>query len=496
MHSDGILVLSKLTVLTILLGIAGCFTSVPPAKDDSALSGSEVGSIPVVLDGPVVDNAVPSDNQADMMALVASQIDSSAEPPAPWDGGPTPVLDGPADVLRPDLNPDDTANPRLDSAASDGEMDVPQSSPPDVPVANDVARDVSATGAGGGTGTGGVVNTGGTMGSGGTTSTGGTASAGGVTGLGGTTISGGVTSSGGTTSTGGTTGNGGNNSTGGAAATGGTTISGGTTYTGGTTSTGGSPSTGGTIDVASIVPTLDGYMWVATCSDGAASGLDCPFFPVGSTACPNPSAIDFNSRGVFRTVTHTVGGTAGIRYTLNFEVRGVVGGRCYVNGTPAAAGLSADPETSNNGWYQGGTPTDSKWNTFEVHVSPAVTGSGAANPLNAAEDIYYMNAFPYPPITYGSDTYCEAHETFPMNYTASFPVMGGGQIALTIHDTNCLNQQNCGGPNRQTTCGSPRAIDLTGMSPPATWSYTQPYIQTNGSHPQWLYIDVKTVSSP
>jgi hypothetical protein len=103
---------------------------------------------------------------------------------------------------------------------------------------------------------------------------------------------------------------------------------------------------------------------------------------------------------------------------------------------------------------------------------------------------------PYPAIAYGLDTYCEAHETFPFKYTASFPVMGGGTISLIIHDSNCLGQMNCGAPNRQPTCASPRTMDLTGMAP-APVGFTQPYVQTaNGFHPQWALFDVKTVTSP
>jgi hypothetical protein len=159
--------------------------------------------------------------------------------------------------------------------------------------------------------------------------------------------------------------------------------------------------------------------------------------------------------------------------------------------TPA---LGANPETNNDGWYMGGQPVSSKWNTYEIHVKPAV-GTTNLNPLDKTENIYFLNAFPYPPVTYGQDTYCEAHETFPFKYTASFPVTGGGTITLTLHDSNCLAQMNCGGPDRQTSCANPRTMDLTGM-PPAPTGFTQPYKQSNGDYPQWVQFDVKTVTSP
>jgi hypothetical protein len=211
--------------------------------------------------------------------------------------------------------------------------------------------------------------------------------------------------------------------------------------------------------------------------------------------CPDPNSPDFNTRGLFRTVPLSVFGTSGTQYTVNFEARGVLGGECYTGGTLRTPTLSPDPETNNDGWYMGGEPVPSKWNTFEIHVSPAVTGSGAANPLVTGEDVYFMNAFPYPPISYGMDTYCEAHETFPMKYTASFPVTGGGTISLVFHDSNCMGQQNCGGPDRQTTCANPRTMDLTGMSPLPS-GFTQPYKQSNGFYPQWVLFGNVTVTSP
>ena len=195
-----------------------------------------------------------------------------------------------------------------------------------------------------------------------------------------------------------------------------------------------------------------------------------------------PNATDYNMRGAFRNFTHNVGGTPGTKYTITFEVRGVAGTRCYTGGTPAVPTLSPDPEVNNNGWYVGGTPTtDSHWNSYEIHVDPPVPG---------AANVYYMNAFP------ASSGFCEKHETFPFKYMASFPVLGGGTIRMTIHDSNCLAQQNCGAPNAQPTCKSPRTIDLTGLSPQPPASFVQPYVQSNGYHPQWLFFNVKSVTTP
>ena len=383
------------------------------------------------------------------------------------------------------------------------------------------------TGGSTGTETGGVTETGGSTETGGVTENGGSSETGGVTtasSTGGATSSGGVTENGGSTTasstgkTGGTTSSGGvatsaTTKTGGTSGSGGVTTASSTAKTGGTTSAGGSTSSGGVtasggtttsttgaggvtaLDPNSIVPTLNGYMWLGTCSDGPLTGLDCNLLPLtGGTACPNATSTDFTKQGTFRSVTHTVTGAAGKQYTLNFEVRGVLGGKCYSGGTMRTTTLSANPEASNDGWYMGGQPVPSKWNTYEIHVKPAV-GTTNLNPLDNTENIYFLNAFPYPPaITYGQDTYCEAHETFPFKYSASFPVMGNSVITLTLHDSNCLAQMNCGGPNRQASCANSRTIDLTGMPAPA--NFTQPYKQSNGDYPQWVLFNVKTVTSP
>jgi hypothetical protein len=89
----------------------------------------------------------------------------------------------------------------------------------------------------------------------------------------------------------------------------------------------------------------------------------------------------------------------------------------------------------------------------------------------------------------------QRHETFIMKYTTSFPVVGGGSILARIHDSNCAGQQNCGGVDLQTTCATPRTVSLVGMDPQPPASFVQPPI-TNTYHPQWLFFDVKSVTTP
>jgi hypothetical protein len=144
--------------------------------------------------------------------------------------------------------------------------------------------------------------------------------------------------------------------------------------------------------------------------------------------------------------------------------------------TPNASG-------ANNTWYVGGQQAnDSIWNTYELHISPPVPG---------AANVYFLNSFPSNP------NWCEKEASYQVGYTASFQVLGGGTMTFTIHDSNCMAQQNCGPADTSPTCDAARTIDLSGMSPAAT--FTQPPTNSIGGttyYPQWLYFDVKSVTSP
>jgi hypothetical protein len=301
---------------------------------------------------------------------------------------------------------------------------------------------------------------------------GGNASSGGSTEKGGSS-GGGAVSSGGAGSGGATTSKASSTTGSGGGSTGGATGSGGTTGSGGSTDT---------LSPADIVPDLDGFYYEGTCSGNVSvSGKNCPMYDNGVTTCASGSTWD--TRGTSRSKVMNVKGEAGKTYTINFEVRGVAGTRCYTNGKAAS---TATPSTTgpNNTWYVGGKQAnDSIWNTYELHVSPAVTGEA---------NVYFLNAFPANP------DWCQKEATYQIGYTASFKVQGGGTMTFTIHDSNCQAQQNCGSNEGATTCDSPRSnVDLSGMSPAAT--FKQPPTNIIGAktfYPQWLYFDVKSVTSP
>ena len=342
-----------------------------------------------------------------------------------------------------------------------------------------------------------TTNAGGTTRTGGTTTSAGgtTTSAGGTTGAGGTTHTGGESAAGGgiTTNAGGTTGAGGTTKAGGSTASaGGTAKSGGTTTSAGgtTTSSGGTTSTTGadggmSVDPATVVPDLMGFYWEGTCSGNIAiHGKNCPFAPVGSTSTTCPAGTTWATRGAIRDKVLSVKGTTGTPYTINFEVRGVLGTRCYTGGTPAVANMTPNANGANNTWYVGGTQANNSiWNTYELHIAPPVTGEA---------NVYYFNSFPA-----NVTGWCEKEASYQIGYTASFKVLGGGTMTFEIHDANCLVMQNCGPDDTAATCTAPRTVDLSGMTPPAT--FTQPptnLVSGTTYYPQWVYISVKSVTSP
>jgi len=231
---------------------------------------------------------------------------------------------------------------------------------------------------------------------------------------------------------------------------------------------------------------LEGFYWEGTCSGNIAiHGKNCPFAPTGSTSQTCPAGTTWATRGTIRDKVLNVKGTTGTPYTITFEVRGVLGTRCYTGGTPAVANMTPNANAANNTWYVGGTQANNSiWNTYELHIAPPVPGATA--------NIYYFNAFPS-----NVTGWCEKEASYQIGYTASFQVLGGGTMTFEIHDANCLVMQNCGPDDTASTCTAPRTIDLSGMTPPAT--FTQPPTNLVGGttyYPQWAYFSVKSVTSP
>jgi hypothetical protein len=247
----------------------------------------------------------------------------------------------------------------------------------------------------------------------------------------------------------------------------------------------------GALDPAVIVPDIDGFYWEDTCKN-SADGHNCSSVASGMNC---PSGGDFYSQGINIEKSIKVHGTAGTKYTLNVEVRGVAGGRCYTGGTPGTMDGADLDQNNNNGWYAGGKQlNDSIWNTYEIHVeNPTVDGAPNVYFANSVQPVANPDAFPS-----GTGNNCQMEMTIGYSYTASFPVMGDSTVRFLIHDSNCKGQQNCGKTAATVDCSmGARSVNMAGMMPAPKFS--QPVTNTVGTstlYPQWLYFDVKTITSP
>jgi hypothetical protein len=231
------------------------------------------------------------------------------------------------------------------------------------------------------------------------------------------------------------------------------------------------------------VPDLVGFYWEGTCvGTRDPGGHNCPL----DDKTPCPSTGSYDQQGTIRDKVFNVKGTTGQKYTVNFELRGVMGTRCYTGGTRASTAAPNESGT-NNWWYVGGTQyNNSWWNTYELHVSPS-TG-------DASKDVYYFNGSDNP-----GGSFCEREASYLVKYTASFKVLGGGTLTFRLHDSNCQAQQNCGSDTNGSATCAPRNVDLAGMSPQPPASFSQPPTNVIGAKsykPQWVWITATSVTSP
>ena len=308
-------------------------------------------------------------------------------------------------------------------------------------------------------GTSGSPATAGTPGTGGSTgTTAGTSSGGSATGTAGTPAGGGMA---GTASTGGMSGTG---PVAGASGSG----------TSGSGGSGGSGGGSGVVTISEVVGKLDGLLFIAPCGDGG-TGYDC----LNSATVPAPqnSPSCQNQSPKTTTMDFPVGGVAGKVYDVTVHVYGVAESKNYQGGTRRDGNNMNASATGGDFWYTGGTAPNSTYNTYELHVTPAVTG---------APNDYFLNS------RNGSG---EGHESWGLNYTATFPVTGGGKINFKVYDSNCRQIMNCGPGTGSSNCAAPRTIDVSATDPKPPASFTQPFVggAAAGAYGQWVFIDVTAV---
>jgi hypothetical protein len=167
-----------------------------------------------------------------------------------------------------------------------------------------------------------------------------------------------------------------------------------------------------------------------------------------------------------------LGGEPGTVYDVTIHVYGVVEPRSYQGGL-RRAGPNFDVNGSDL-WHEGGTipANPGTYNSYEFHVEPPVQG---------APNVYYLN----------SRTGGDQQIVVRIDYTATFPVQGGGTIRFRSFDSNCRQITNCA----TNECGplNPKPLTVAAVqnASPAPAAFVQPY-QTgaNIGRGQWVYVDV------
>ncbi len=241
---------------------------------------------------------------------------------------------------------------------------------------------------------------------------------------------------------------------------------------------GGAAGAGGAPDLLSVVGPWDGALVLYPCGN-SGSGYDCA--QPAAAQCVNNN-LDSATKTVWQ-----LAGTAGTIYNVTFRVRGVVETTSYVGGTRDAgnASINANKDLFQVGGtiqQQGGPSYD--YNTYQIDVTPAVAGATA--------NTYFLNSVTTNenPHAAGSPT---THLTFPIDYTKTIKVTGGGKVTLTVFDSNCTLVQNCG-PTSGNQCSAPRSVALTGATPPPPATFMQPFQAPAGRYGQWVHFDITNVT--
>ena len=337
--------------------------------------------------------------------------------------------------------------------------------------------DDDATGSGGSSGTGAGATAGQAAGA--------TGGAGGSSGRAATGGSAGTTSTGGSAGTGGTGGTGG--SAAGTGGTGGTAAGGagaggaGGTGAAGMAGTAGAGMAGsGGLDPNYIVPGLDGLYWELRTMNETAPTDARKYWLTDMSGDACPTGPDWGSAGLTRTKVFTAMGTPGQKYTINFEIRALMALRCYTGGTPSD--MTPNATAPNNTFYAGGMQfMDSPINTYELAITPAVTGE--------ATSTYFLNGIP------STSGKCDEKITYEVSYKNKFVIMGDSTITLSNHLSDCQALQNCGA--MATGDCAARTVDVTGVEVHASpYQPVADIFNDTKFYPQWMVFDVQSITSP
>jgi hypothetical protein len=250
---------------------------------------------------------------------------------------------------------------------------------------------------------------------------------------------------------------------------------------------------GGDVTVASFagIPnqfneTLASSFFVVPCYSTEAQ--DCYTIPTGAT-CPNQNGPVFEQQGLTQTETFKVGGTTGTMYNMTFNVNGIAEAKYYMGGMrDGGTGVVATAQDANGSdtFYRGGSPVAVEhYNIYKMTVKDS-TGTEVNH--------YYLNSFPQTTVAY------ENHQTFPLHYTKTIPVPGGGSVELFMGDSNCRAVNNCGPGVYSGVCTASRKIPETNFTVPTMYmgKMVSTLNSVNGAmepyHAQIIHITVTAVA--
>ena len=221
----------------------------------------------------------------------------------------------------------------------------------------------------------------------------------------------------------------------------------------------------------SVAAAWDGQLVEFPCGS-SGSGYDC-----ANLGCVNNMAT--------KTTMWTMAGTSGSVYSVTFNVRGIVEAYSYVGGTRDGGSITSNLDLfQRGGMAQSSGGSNYDYNTYELDVSPGVTGEA---------NVYFLNSVSAAEGPHASNSPTQ-HLTFPINYTKTIKVMGNSVITLKVFDSNCTLVQNCG-PTMGNTCAAPRTVSLSGVMPAAPSSFMQPFQMPTGKYGQWVFFDVTDVAA-
>ncbi len=143
--------------------------------------------------------------------------------------------------------------------------------------------------------------------------------------------------------------------------------------------------------------------------------------------CPGGDPADFEDKGMVTLETFPIGGIPGQRYKVTFTFNAIASAKDYQGGTRDDGDHLVSADGVWDSFYRDGYAVPSSYDVWRLSVF---------DEQGVQLRHYYMNSFPL-----GQGF--EARRTYPISYTKSVVVVGGGKVTHRIQDSNCRAIDNC-----------------------------------------------------